>query len=283
MISKLPCDIQNYILSFLIGNDNITKTHIMDQNYTSVKYLTHDVLFLLLTSKEWNRLINNYIKHFYKNYIIYYRTGIIYASEKGNISVLEWFKKKSNVYNVRYNNLIIETACEYGRINVLEWVKANNYTYKYNLSSAIVLASKSGHVNVLEWWENSGYHFSCTESAIEMACLFGHLDVIEWFNSSRYIFKYRWENVLIYSVIGMHGLGGGHVHILEWFKTHIFHNNYLPPLTATIIRNIAWATNVNIELNMIEWLTFNYPEIIETLQAIRNEEDNIEMMDNLHI
>ena len=416
MISNIPCDIQNYILSFVIGDDNIepipTSNNIINKNYTSIKYLTNDVLFLRLTSKEWNRLINNYIKHYYKNTINYYHNGINFASERGHVSALEWFHIKGykfkhklstiiiasenghtnvlewfknndnnnnesdfknyditaaiesasenghvnvlewfkrneydfeyygmitclslasknghinvlewfintdNKYIFKYNEIIVESAVENGRVNVLEWVKSNNYTFKYNKYniSLISVASQNGHVNVLEWWKNSGYEFNYDvlaislasekglihvlewwknsgyefnhdENAVEWACLYGHVNVLEWFHNSGYTFKYRWDNVLSFSVVGKNGIGGGHVHVLEWFKTHIFHRNNLPPLNAVIIRNIAWATNSRMELDMIEWLTYNYPYLIETLDAMRVDEAQhiIEDMFDQHV
>ena len=82
MISNLCDDINNHILSFLIGPSDVQKykdlNYIDINNMTKIKYLTNDTYFLRLTSKKWNILINKYIKHYYKNTILYFYNKINY-------------------------------------------------------------------------------------------------------------------------------------------------------------------------------------------------------------
>ena len=87
--------------------------------------LTNDIYFLNLTSKYLNMTIQKYLKKYYNIYTIKYCNLIHYASEKGHINVLEWFKNSD--YDFKYCiNYIIKLK----NINILNWFKNNTNDFK---------------------------------------------------------------------------------------------------------------------------------------------------------
>jgi len=83
----------------------------------------------------------------------YTKDSLCWASSRGHINVLNWWKNSG--LGLIYNEETLDTASENGHVNVLTWWLNSNLPLKYSKKS-LDNALKNGHVNVLEWWNNYG-------------------------------------------------------------------------------------------------------------------------------
>ena len=196
-MNKLCDDTNKLILSFLIEEKKPTE-------YT---YITNDIIFLDLTSKNWNQLIKKYKN----NKSVKFVNKIEYASENGHANVLEWLQNIGYEFKV-YNNAV-NYASENGHVNVLEWWKNSGYELKYD-ERAINIASKYGCVEVLEWFdklcENSDYEFKYDEDAINNASRLEQIHVLDWWKNSGYEFKHDWRALMYADDC-----------VLDWYKKNV--------------------------------------------------------------
>lgn len=131
-----------------------------------------------------------------------------WASEKGHLSVLNWWKESG--FELKYTNESMDGASAKGRVEVLEWWKNSGLELKYS-GHSINKAAEYGHIEVLEWWKESGLSLRYDESALDWASANGQLEVLEWWKQSDFEIEYSnmamdWAS------------GSGHVAVLDWWR-----------------------------------------------------------------
>jgi hypothetical protein len=231
-------DIHKQIISFIMPEDSY-----------GVLYLTNDIFLLSLTSKYWNKIINDYIDEYKKIHTIEETKFInmtAEASKYGYINVLEWFKNSKRFF--QYTYYALECCSEYGHTHILNWwLTQSGFEIKFE-KNCILLAVTNGHINVLEWWVNNyprAFHAIITAQDIVLSCIQeGHLDVLEWMknNTSGFGIYFNFDMSLSHKA-SFHG----HVHILEWLNN----NNYRfkNSMDACIILASRGGST-----NVLEWL-----------------------------
>ncbi|KAI8799661.1 hypothetical protein BJ742DRAFT_129037 [Cladochytrium replicatum] len=103
------------------------------------------------------------------------------ASAKGDVKVLDWWKKSG--LELRYTENAINEASRVGQVKSLKWWKASGLSLRYT-EHAIDEASEMGHVEVLQWWKESRLELRYTDKAMDRASWKGHIRVLEWWKQS---------------------------------------------------------------------------------------------------
>ena len=107
----------------------------------------------------------------------YNEDAMDYASENGNIDVLEWWYKSG--LPLKYSKNSLNYASRNGQIEVLEWWHKSNLELKYDVE-ALEWATTVGWVEVLEWWKNSGLELKTTKYIKFIINASHNQDVKEW-------------------------------------------------------------------------------------------------------
>lgn len=189
-----------------------------------------------------------------KRYHLFLSNSVFdYLSYKGDIGMLNWFKKNKNVIYFNCSGNAINYASLNGDLDVL------NFWYNYNInefpytSAAIDWASIRGHINVLDWfyehaeesvmknmnnelsfWNiQNKFEFKYTEDAIDDASTHGKINVLDWFFEHSYneylkTLKYQFYTPIVefkfsYLAIDL-AAANGHIDVLEWFFNHSLSN-----------------------------------------------------------
>lgn len=161
-----------------------------------------------------------------------------WASEKGVVSVLEWWKQSG--LPLMYDHCAMDAASMNGHLAVLEWWKQSGLPLEYSRVAmdwastkshmpvseyweyseiqrhydefAIREVEKNGNMAVLEWWCNhSGLNLLYTSHSMDRASAKGQVEVLEWWTENWDEFNYS-KNSLNWAS------AKGHVEVLEWWR-----------------------------------------------------------------
>ena len=107
----------------------------IQQNILNKKIICLEIYFLKLINKYYNKLVNEYLIHYY-NYrnVLNEKIDIvktIYWNEIGLIGNEKMFNEIQNFQIIEKNNYIIMNACIYNNLKILLWIK-NNKPYLFN-------------------------------------------------------------------------------------------------------------------------------------------------------
>ena len=149
-----------------------------------------------------------------------------FASKKGQIDLLEWWK--SSGPGTYYTENAMHDASRNGHVDVLRWWKASGLELK--IVDGMESASENGHVDVLEWWKASGLELACPEWALYRATWNGHNKVLEWWEASGLELKFC-------SLEFDAAVRCGHAEVLNWWTR--FDNEWMKANEATFaIRSV---------------------------------------------
>lgn len=172
----------------------------------------------------------------------YTKYAINFASLKGYLNVINWFKNSN--FKIKYTHYAIDWAAEFGHLHILDWFYHSGLKIKYT-HCAIDKAAGNGRTIILEWFKKTGLEFKYTSNAIDVAAASGYLNILIWFSQSGFEFKYT-NSAIIFAA------GNGHLDILKWFN---YQNIKIEK--KQLNRAIKYASNNN-HYQCVEWLQNNY-------------------------
>lgn len=234
---------------------NIKNPIIIDFN----KQLTVKTIeFIIATGKI------NMLKWLYENGLSYHDFLIHFAAYYGQNEILDWMLTSTNL---TISDFIEEEVCFHaalgGKLNTLKFLRQKTVPWGKNMNddSVYYAAIINGHQELFEW-------------ALEEGCPKGILAILGAAHTGSIVsFEYLLSLGFSVSegVINV-AANGGHLHMMEWFKTHNYSINY---------GAVCDSAAINGHINIIEWtMNHNHKPTMTTFE-IAAERGNIKVIEFL--
>jgi hypothetical protein len=210
-------------------------------------------LVLIEASKKGDLATLKKYEKFNNNDLYSYKTAIYYASENGNLEVMNWWVNRlGKSLKSHCDEKTMNYASANGHVKVLDILKSNGVS-SFSID-AVILAGLNGHVNVLQWWEDSPFNIEYNERVAIAASLNGHVNVLQWlFQRYPHIFK----NSVLDIINSLQNTD-----IIDWWNKTVSNSKKIDKFQITdekiSIEMLQWCVDNGVELQYDE-RSLDYP------------------------